>query len=148
MILYFWLLNHCFDAIFHWLYFLNILWILDFYSAFFYILYHLIVAFPLIFHYFANFFSFLFVTIIISLVTSFHLLLAHSLVFIDFKLFKFSFCSSTSSTLFLWFSFVFCEHIFFDFLVVFYSLTLFLWISCCQWLLLFFLEISGCIYAL
>ena len=40
----FWLLSHCFDAIFHWLYFLNICWILDFYSAFFYILYHLILS--------------------------------------------------------------------------------------------------------
>ena len=48
----FWLLNHCFGAIFHWLYFMNILWILGFYSAFFYILYHQIVAFSLIFHYF------------------------------------------------------------------------------------------------
>ena len=42
----------------HWLYFLNILWILDFNSAFFCILYHLIVAFFLIFHYFTIFFLF------------------------------------------------------------------------------------------
>ena len=54
----FWLLNHSFDAIFHWLYFLNILWILDIFSAFFYILYNLIVAFSLIFYYFAKFFFF------------------------------------------------------------------------------------------
>ena len=140
----FWLLNHCFDAIFQWLYFLNILRILDFYPAFFYILYNLIVAFSLIF---CNFFSFLIITITFSLITLFHLLLAHafSLVFIDFTIFKFPFWSSTSYTLFLWFSFAFCfllflfEYFFFDFLVVFYSLTLFLWISCCRWLLLFFL---------
>ena len=131
----FWLLNHCFDAIFHWLHFLNILWILDFYSAFFCILDHLNVAFSLIFHYF-DFFFFLIVTI--TFFTLFHLLLAHvfSLVFIDFILFKFSLRSSTSSMLFLWFSYGVCFFFisfwtFFDFFVVFYSLTPFLWISCC-----------------
>ena len=64
---------------------------------------HLIIAFSLIFHYFAIFLSFFIITITLSLITLFHLLLSHvfSLVFIDFTLFKFSFCSSTSSTLFL-----------------------------------------------
>ena len=85
-------------------------------------------------------------TITFSLIALFHLLLAHpfSLVFIDFALFKFYFCSSNSSMLFLWFSLVFCflflfEHFFLDFLVVFYLLMPFLWISCCWWLFLFFL---------
>ena len=85
-------------------------------------------------------------TITFSLIALFHLLLVHpfSLVFIDFALFKFYFCSSTSSMLFLWFSLVFCflflfEHFFLDFLVVFYLLMPFLWISCCWWLFLFFL---------
>ena len=151
----FWLLNHCFDAIFHWLYFLNILCILDFLLSI--LLYPLpsngcfFFDFPL----FCYFFSFLIITITFSLITLFHLLLTHafSLVFIGFTLFKFSFCSSTLSTLFLWSSFVCCfsflfEYFFFDFLVFFYSLTLFPWISCYWWLLLFFLDISGCIYAL
>ena len=124
------LLNHCFGAIFHWLYFLNILWILDFYSIFFYIVYHLIVAFFLFSIILLFFFSFSIITITFSLITLFHLLLAHAfcLVFIDFTLFKFYFCSSTLSILFPWFSFVFLgffKHFFFDFLVIFYSLTLF-----------------------
>ena len=101
--------------------------------------YHLIVAFSLIFHYFA-FFS-LIITITFSLIALFHLLLTHafSLVFSDFTLFKFYFCSSTSSILFLWFSFVFRVFIsFVDFLVAFYLLMLFLWTFCWWWLLPFF----------
>ena len=48
------------------------------------------------------FFSFLIITITFSLITLFHLLLAHvfCLVFIDFTLFKVYFCSSTLSMLF------------------------------------------------
>ena len=133
----FWLLNHCFEAIFHWLYFVNMLWILHFYTEFFYILYHVIVAFSFIFHYFA-FFPFLITTITFSLSYLFHLLFAHafSLVFIDFTLFKFWFCSSTSSTVFLWFLFVvfFPLWTFFSFICSFLLLMLFLWISCCWWL--------------
>ena len=55
----------------------------------------------------------------------FHLIYAFSLIFICFLFF------------------IFFIYFFFDFLVVFYSLMLFHWISCCRWLLLFFLEISG-----
>ena len=123
--------NHCFDPIFHWLYFLYILWILDLYSAFFYILYHLIVV-SFDFTLFWYFFSFLLITTTFSLTNLFYLLLPHtfSLVFIDFTLFNFfllfhfidafffiviRFFSFTSFwTLFLWF----------------YSLTVFLWFSC------------------
>ena len=117
----FWLLNHCFDAIFHWLYFLNILWILDFYSAIFYILYHLIVAFCLIFHYFAiffvffnyyhhfffnylnppspcSYFSLFFIDFTLLL---FHLIHAFSLIFICFFVL---FCFVYFWTFFLWFS--------------------------------------------
>ena len=67
---------------------------------------------------FCYFFLFLLTSTCFSLIALFHFFLAHtfSLVFIDFKLFKFSFGSSTSSTLFLWFSlvffFVFCFNIF------------------------------------
>ena len=124
--------------IFHCLYFLNILWILDFYSALFYILYHPIVAF---FH-FPLFCFFLLITTTL-LIDLFHLFLAHAcyLVFIDFKLFKFSFCSSTSSTFFLWLSF-FCLKI-----LVFFWLT----VSFSSGFLSpegfnFFLEIFGCLY--
>ena len=143
-----WLLNHCFDPIFHWLYFLYILWILDLYSAFFYILYHLIVV-SFDFTLFWYFFSFLLITTTFSLTNLFYLLLPHtfSLVFIDFTLFNFfllfhfidafffviRFFSFTSFwTLFLWF----------------YSLTVFLWFSCYSVDSTILGGISGCIYAL
>ena len=104
----FWLLNHCFDTIYHWLYFLNILWILDFYTAFFYYLNCLIAAFSLSFHYF-NFFTFL-LTTTISLFSLFDFPIAHafSLVFIDFTLFDtflwFSSSFLLNNAFFLWFS--------------------------------------------
>ena len=86
------------------------------------------------------------------LITLFHLLLAHvfSLVFIDFILFKFSLCSSTSSMLFLWFSY----GVFYFFLNSFWFFCSFLLTNAfsLDFLLSGFyfclLEISGCIYAL
>ena len=123
-----WLLSNCIDAIFHWRYFLNLLWTFTFHSfIFFAVLFCLFLSLILMF-------CFLPYAIRLSLIPLFLSLLAHdfSLVLIDFTLSKFIFCSSASLTLFLWFllfsflpfEFLF-EHFIFDFLVVFSSLTLF-----------------------
>ena len=123
-----WLLNNCIDAIFHWRYFLNLLWTFTFHSfIFFAVLFCLFLSLILMF-------CFLPYAIPLSLIPLFLSLLAHdfSLVLIDFTLSKFIFCFSASLTLFLWFllfsflpfEFLF-EHFIFDFLLVFSSLTLF-----------------------
>ena len=123
-----WLLNNCIDAIFHWRYFLNLLWTFTFHSfIFFAVLFCLFLSLILMF-------CFLPYAIRLSLIPLFLSLLAHdfSLVLIDFTLSKFIFCFSASLTLFLWFllfsflpfEFLF-EHFIFDFLLVFSSLTLF-----------------------
>ena len=99
-----------------------------------------------------GFFSLLITTTFSLIYSTLLLARAFSLVFIDFTLFKFSFYSSTSSTFFLWFSFVFCcfffkflfEHFnilyifYFDHLSCSFPLTdAFSLVSCCWWLLLF-----------
>lgn len=107
-----------FWVIFHWLYVLNILWLLEFHSAFFYNLYCLIVSF-----YFPLFFFFTYYHHFFSLITLFHLHLAHvfSLVFIHFTLFKFSLLFYLIHT----FSLIFI--CLFFFLIFFW--TFFLWFS-------------------
>ena len=127
----FWLLNQYFDTIFHWLHFLNILWILDIYSAFFYILYHLIVTFSLIFQLF--FFFLLITTIIIT--PSLLMFFFGFHWFYTFEMFFFVFLISFW-TVFLWFS---CSFLLTNtFSLVFLFLVAFT----------FFLQISGCTYAL